>query len=49
MRRAPGFDVMLRGLSMVRADGEVLALTAPIFDGLYAYYRRSLLLHQGVQ
>ncbi len=43
---APGLDVVLRGLSMVCDDAQVLALTGPIFDGLYAYYRRSLLLHQ---
>lgn len=46
---APGLDVVLRGLSMVADDHEVLALTAPVFEGLYAYYRRSLLLQEGVQ
>jgi hypothetical protein len=41
---APGFDVALRGLSMVRGDEEILELTAPIFDGLYEYRRRAALL-----
>jgi hypothetical protein len=41
---APGLDVILRGLSMTQDDGTVLALTCPIFDGLYAYFHRSLLL-----
>ncbi|NYI03711.1 chromate resistance protein ChrB domain-containing protein [Allostreptomyces psammosilenae] len=41
---ARGLDVVLRGLSMVRDDTEVLELTAPLFDGLYEYHRRALLL-----
>jgi hypothetical protein len=41
---APGLDVLLRGLSMVRADEELLALSAPLFDGLYEYRKRALLL-----
>ena len=41
---APGFDVMLRGLSMVRDDEDLLALSAPLFDGLYEYRKRALLL-----
>jgi hypothetical protein len=41
---APGLDVVLRGLSMVRADDEVLRLSGPIFDGLYEFFRRELLL-----
>lgn len=41
---APGFDVALRGLSMVCDDAEVLALTARLFDGLYEHRRRALLL-----
>jgi len=41
---APGLDAVLRGLSMVCDDDRVLALTAPIFDGLYEYHRRALLL-----
>jgi hypothetical protein len=41
---AAGLDVLLRGLSMVRNDEELLALSGPIFDGLYEYRRRALLL-----
>lgn len=41
---AAGFDVALRGLSMVRSDEEILELTAPLFDGLYEYRRRAALL-----
>ncbi|GAA2577598.1 hypothetical protein GCM10010399_04150 [Dactylosporangium fulvum] len=41
---APGLDVVLRGLSMVSDDERVLELTGPIFDGLYEYQRRALLL-----
>lgn len=41
---APGFDVALRGLSMIRGDAEVLALTGPLFDGVYEYHRRAMLL-----
>lgn len=41
---APGFDVALRGLSMTCDDEHVLALTGPLFDGLYEYHRRAMLL-----
>jgi hypothetical protein len=41
---ARGLDVVLRGLSMVAGDQRVLALSGPLFDGLYEYYRRGLLL-----
>ena len=41
---APGLDVICRGLSMVRDDLAVLAVTAELFDGLYEYRRRALLL-----
>ncbi len=41
---APGLDVLLRGLSMVRDDKELLALSGPLFDGLYEYRKRALLL-----
>jgi hypothetical protein len=40
---APGLDVVLRGLSMVRDDMAVLALTGPLFDGLYEFWRREML------
>ena len=41
---APGLDVLLRGLSMVRGDEEVLAISGPLFDGLYEYRKRALVL-----
>ena len=41
---APGFDIALRGLSMVCTDEQTLSLTAPLFDGLYEYIKRGLLL-----
>lgn len=41
---AAGLDVICRGLSMVRDDGEILTVSAAIFDGLYEYWRRALLL-----
>lgn len=41
---ARGLDVALRGLSMIAADLRVLELSGPLFDGLYEYYRRSMLL-----
>ena len=43
---APGLDVLMRGLSMVRDDDELLALSAPLFDGLYEYRKRALLDRQ---
>ena len=41
---ARGLDVVLRGLSMTLDDPQVLEVSAPLFDGLYEYYRRALLL-----
>jgi len=41
---AAGLDVALRGLSLVGADEQTLAVSAVVFDGLYEFYRRSLLL-----
>ena len=41
---ARGLDVALRGLSMVADDTRVLEVSGPLFDGLYEYYRRELLL-----
>jgi hypothetical protein len=41
---APGLDVVLRGLSMTGTDEHALAVSAPIFDGLYEFHRRRLLL-----
>jgi hypothetical protein len=39
---APGLDALLRGLALVRDDAELLALTEPLFDGLYALRSQSL-------
>jgi hypothetical protein len=41
---AMGLDVVCRGLSMVRGDDEILAVSEAVFDGLYEYRRRALLL-----
>jgi hypothetical protein len=41
---APGLDVVLRGLSMICDDDRMLELAGPLFDGLYEYHRRGLLL-----
>jgi hypothetical protein len=41
---ARGLDVILRGLSLVSDDDELLRLTGPLFDGLYEFKRRALLL-----
>lgn len=41
---APGLDVIIRGLSITLEDDAVLAAAVPIFDGLYEYYRRGLIL-----
>jgi hypothetical protein len=41
---AAGFDVALRGLSMICSDEQILEVTGPLFDGLYEYCRRATLL-----
>ena len=41
---APGLDVICRGLSMVADDDTVLEVATAVFDGLYEYRRRALLL-----
>ncbi len=41
---APGLDVLCRGLSMILDDAAMLAATGPLFDGLYEFRRRALLL-----
>lgn len=38
---APGLDALVRGLSMVRPDHQVLELGAVLYDGLYEYFRRA--------
>lgn len=36
---APGLDVVIRALGRIaRDDGELLTLTRPVYDGLYAHY-----------
>jgi hypothetical protein len=40
---APGFDLMLRALSVTHDDDRVLILTHPLFDAVHDYLRRSLL------
>ncbi len=40
---APGLDALMRGLSFVLADPELIEVGAVVFDGLYEYRRRSLL------
>jgi hypothetical protein len=41
---APGFDVLLRALSLTRTDDEFLAICAPLFDALYEYRTQAMLL-----
>ena len=41
---ARGLDVLVRGMSMIKDDAELLELTGPIYDGLYEYLRRATLL-----
>ncbi|MBG6185335.1 hypothetical protein IWX65_003314 [Arthrobacter sp. CAN_A214] len=40
---APGFDLILRALSVAHGDEAVLSMTTPIFDAVYAYIRRGVL------
>jgi hypothetical protein len=39
---APGLDLLLRSLSLVADDDELLALSGRLFDGLYEYQRRAV-------
>ena len=41
---ARGLDVILRGLSLVTDDERLLDLTGPLFDGLYEFRKRAVLL-----
>lgn len=41
---ASGMDVLIRGLSMTLDDPQVLEITGPLFDGLYAFKQRALML-----
>jgi hypothetical protein len=40
----PGLDVVLQGLAMAGSDERTLAIPLPIFERLYEYHRRRLLL-----
>jgi hypothetical protein len=41
---APGLDMALRGLAMTRGDDDILRITGPVFDGIYEYCKRTILL-----
>ena len=41
---AVGLDVLLRGLSLTLDDARLLALTDPLFDGLYEFKKQAILL-----
>jgi hypothetical protein len=41
---APVLDVLIRGLSMVCSEEEMLERTGPLYDGLYEYWRRATML-----
>lgn len=41
---ASGLDVLVRGLSMTLDDEGVLEVTKPMFDGLYSFKQRAMML-----
>jgi hypothetical protein len=41
---ARGLDVLIRGLSIVSSDEEMLEVTGRLYDGLYEYRRRARML-----
>ena len=41
---APGLDTVLRGLSITGTDEHTRAVADALFEGLYEFYRRSLIL-----
>lgn len=41
---ARGLDVLIRGLSLTHDDDDLLALSHPLFDGLYEFRKRALML-----
>jgi hypothetical protein len=43
-REAAGLDILVRGLTLLGDDERTLAVTAALFDGLYEYHRRAILL-----
>lgn len=38
--QASGLDAIIRGLSITQTDPEIIDLTVPLFDGLYAWLHR---------
>lgn len=44
---ARGLDVIIRGLSILHDDPEMLVLTGPLYDGLYEYLSRATVLAHG--
>jgi len=41
---APGLDLVLRGLAMTASDDDIIRITGPVFDGIYEYCKRVILL-----
>lgn len=41
---ALGLDMILRGLSMTLGDDDVLRVAGPVFDGIYEFCKRAILL-----
>jgi hypothetical protein len=41
---ARGLDVLIRGLSMIKEDSELLEITGHVYEGLYEYLRRATVL-----
>ncbi|GAA5195412.1 hypothetical protein GCM10023346_25290 [Arthrobacter gyeryongensis] len=41
---APGLDIIIRGLSLTLDDDALLGITGPVFDGLYEYFKRGMIL-----
>ena len=41
---APGLDMARRGLSMTCGDDDILCITGPVFDGIYEYCKRAILV-----
>ncbi len=41
---ARGLDVLIRGLSMIKDDPELLEITGTVYDGLYEYLKRATVL-----
>jgi hypothetical protein len=42
---ARGLDTLIRGLTLVAPDSQVLSITEPLYDGLYMYLRVSDATH----